>query len=182
MGVAAYNRGSRAISIDLQREAYARGASPFNPDALQYKPKPRSASWGEKALAKAVERVRKQVRGAERVAAARGESLDVDALLDYLPDYLWTQHGVARETAWRAVEVVRAEHGGSHRNPLDRAALERELRECEDKIQAAYWNFTRQARAKPPSLVVPEAYRRRTEIRRLLGLPLLRSNPRETRR
>jgi hypothetical protein len=50
-----------------------------------------------------------------------------------------------------------------------RAALEKELREVEDKIDAAYWKFSRQARAKPPVLVVPEAYERRNEIRALLG-------------
>lgn len=43
--------------------------------------------------------------------------------------------------------------------------LEAELASCEAKIDAAYWAFTRQARARPPSLVVPEAYRRRNELR-----------------
>lgn len=42
--------------------------------------------------------------------------------------------------------------------------LEAELKECEAKIGAAYWAFTRQAQAKPPVMVVPEAYRRRSEI------------------
>ena len=53
-----------------------------------------------------------------------------------------------------------------------RAALETELQACEERIDAAYWAFTRQARAKPPSLVCPEAYARRNEIRALLGRPL----------
>ncbi len=43
--------------------------------------------------------------------------------------------------------------------------LEAELKEVEAKINDAYWAFTRQANAKPPSLVVPEAYTRRKEIR-----------------
>lgn len=46
--------------------------------------------------------------------------------------------------------------------------LREELRAVQAKIDAAYWAFTRQARAKPPSLVVPEAYRRRAEIEDLL--------------
>lgn len=47
-------------------------------------------------------------------------------------------------------------------------ALQQELAECEARIDAAYWRFTRCARALPPILVVPEAYRRRNEIRALL--------------
>lgn len=50
----------------------------------------------------------------------------------------------------------------------ERERLERELTECEDQIDRAYWAFTRQARAKPPVLVVPDAYRRRREIKALL--------------
>lgn len=44
------------------------------------------------------------------------------------------------------------------------AALEGELRTVRDEIDAAYWCFTRQARAKPPVLAVPKAYERRDEI------------------
>ena len=51
-----------------------------------------------------------------------------------------------------------------------RAALFEELQECNDKINAAYWAFTRQANAKPPSMVVPEAFTRRAEIRNLLSI------------
>lgn len=61
------------------------------------------------ALEKAIALVHKQLRGAARVAAAQGTSVDVDAVLDGLADYLWTQHNVARDTAKRAVAVVRAE-------------------------------------------------------------------------
>lgn len=53
--------------------------------------------------------------------------------------------------------------------PEERAALEAELEAVNDKIDRAYWAFTRQARAKPPIMVVPEAYRRRREIEDLLG-------------
>ncbi len=49
-----------------------------------------------------------------------------------------------------------------------RSELLRELQECEDKINNAYWTFTRCARGKPPVLVVPEAYKRRSEIMELL--------------
>ncbi len=49
-----------------------------------------------------------------------------------------------------------------------RSELLRELRECNDAIDRAYWTFTRCARGKPPVLVVPEAYKRRSEILELL--------------
>ena len=48
---------------------------------------------------------------------------------------------------------------------MTEAELREELRQVEAKINEAYWYFTRCARANPPSMVVPEAYRRRTEIR-----------------
>lgn len=51
-----------------------------------------------------------------------------------------------------------------------REALRAELREVQDKIDAAYWRFTRCKRSKPPVLVVPEAYRRRREINETLRL------------
>ena len=44
------------------------------------------------------------------------------------------------------------------------ADVDRDLDVENAKIDAAYWAFTRQARARPPSLVVPEAYRRREEL------------------
>ncbi len=43
----------------------------------------------------------------------------------------------------------------------DRARLLAEIRAAQDDIDAAYWRFTRQARAKPPSMQVPDAYRRK---------------------
>ncbi len=116
MGVAAYNRGSRAISTQFAREAYAKGLSPFSPDAVPAKPTPRLADWGSKALQKAVEMVRKQIRGRRKIAALREERLDLDAALDGLADYLWSDRGVARETARKAVEIVRAEEA-TKRNP-----------------------------------------------------------------
>jgi hypothetical protein len=47
-----------------------------------------------------------------------------------------------------------------------------ELQAVKDKIDTAYWAFTRTARGKPPCLVVPEAYARRTELRRLLAVTI----------
>jgi hypothetical protein len=49
-------------------------------------------------------------------------------------------------------------------------ALRAELADCEAKCDAAYWRFTRQARAKPPSVAEPAAWARRTELRALLGV------------
>lgn len=43
---------------------------------------------------------------------------------------------------------------------MDRAAIERELEEVRDAINALYWTFTRTARGKPPCLVRPELYAR----------------------
>ncbi len=59
-------------------------------------------------------------------------------------------------------------------------ALETELRAAEAAIDAAYWAFTRQARAKPPSLVVPWAYERRTAIQAELRERRWASEPRYT--
>lgn len=42
--------------------------------------------------------------------------------------------------------------------------LQARLKKHEETIQKAYWEFTRQARAKPPSLVYPQAYRERQLI------------------
>jgi hypothetical protein len=36
------------------------------------------------------------------------------------------------------------------------------------RIDDAYWRFTRQARAKPPCLVVPDAYEARTILQKRL--------------
>ena len=47
---------------------------------------------------------------------------------------------------------------------MTRRELEDELRCLNAEIDAAYWRFTRQARALPPSLAVPQAYERRREV------------------
>lgn len=47
--------------------------------------------------------------------------------------------------------------------------LEIELKDINDKIDALYWAFTRQARAKPPVVVRPDLYRRREIVERELG-------------
>ena len=45
-----------------------------------------------------------------------------------------------------------------------RAEILRDLRAVNDKINEAFSRFCMTARAKPPSMVVPEAYRRRAEL------------------
>lgn len=52
---------------------------------------------------------------------------------------------------------------------VSRESLRAELREVQARIDAAYWRFTRCARASPPVLAVPDAYSRRTEIEALLA-------------
>jgi hypothetical protein len=44
-----------------------------------------------------------------------------------------------------------------------------ELREVQAEINALYWAFTRQARAKPPAVLRPDLYKRRAELEQLLG-------------
>lgn len=56
----------------------------------------------------------------------------------------------------------------SSRLPDERTLLRAELLSVNAQIDAAYWLFCRCKRAKPPVLVVPEAYRRRTAIERRL--------------
>lgn len=48
---------------------------------------------------------------------------------------------------------------------MTRAEIERELVTIDDQIDALYWAFTRQARAKPPCVVRPDLYVRRTALR-----------------
>lgn len=47
-------------------------------------------------------------------------------------------------------------------------ALLAELALVQAEINAAYWAFCRQARALPPVLAVPDAYRRKKELERAL--------------
>jgi hypothetical protein len=44
-----------------------------------------------------------------------------------------------------------------------------ELRAVQAEIDALYWAFTRQARAKPPAVLRPDLYARRAELEQLLG-------------
>jgi len=46
----------------------------------------------------------------------------------------------------------------------ERDDLARELCALNGEIDAAYWHFTRCARALPPTLAVPAAYARRREV------------------
>lgn len=109
MGIAAYRRGSRAISEGMQRDAYRSGSSPFNPDAVPAKPTPRPADHGDKALQKAVNVVRHHLEGARKMAALQGEHFDPLAVLQTLAVYLWADRGIAKTTAARAVDIVAAE-------------------------------------------------------------------------
>lgn len=45
--------------------------------------------------------------------------------------------------------------------PDSREKLMEEWRVQDDRIQAAYWAFCHQKRAKPPIMVVPDAYKKR---------------------
>lgn len=47
----------------------------------------------------------------------------------------------------------------------EREARIGEARRLQDQIDAAYWRFTRQARALPPSLQCPDAYDRLRDIK-----------------
>lgn len=51
---------------------------------------------------------------------------------------------------------------------MTRSELLRELAAVDERINTAYWAFTRTARGKPPAIVCPDAYARRAELRRLL--------------
>lgn len=56
-----------------------------------------------------------------------------------------------------------------------REAILADLDAVNDEINKAYWAFTRQARAQPPAMTVPDAYARRRmlreELRALGGKP-----------
>ena len=60
-----------------------------------------------------------------------------------------------------------------HRTPPadaeTRTALIGEAAALREEIDAAYWRFTRQARALPPSMQCPQAYARLAAIKLLLG-------------
>lgn len=62
MGIAAYNRGSLAVSRQLCMESGCRGCVRCS----ERKPAPRPPTWGEKALARAIDRARRIVRGCDR--------------------------------------------------------------------------------------------------------------------
>lgn len=51
---------------------------------------------------------------------------------------------------------------------MTRPEIEAELARQEAIIDAAYWAFTRRARAKPPSVAVPQAYAERNRLRQML--------------
>lgn len=47
--------------------------------------------------------------------------------------------------------------------------LRAELARVNAEIDAAYWRFTRSARAAPPAVVCPGAYRRRAQLERQIA-------------
>jgi hypothetical protein len=62
---------------------------------------------------------------------------------------------------------------GDHRlHELVIADLRQIIAEQDAIIEVAYWNFTRQARAKPPVMVVPEAYAKRRAAHQELAAQL----------
>lgn len=62
MGAAAYNRGSRAIARQICMESGCRGCVRCSEPASR----PRPPTWGEKALARAIDRARRILRGCDR--------------------------------------------------------------------------------------------------------------------
>lgn len=73
-----------------------------------------------------------------------------------------------------------------HRGPTREniaAAITDALEHAQARIDDAYWHFTRCAGARPPSLVVPEAYAERARLQpRLAALRPQRERPRGCRR
>lgn len=57
---------------------------------------------------------------------------------------------------------------GETTGSLTVAAILAELQVQREIVNRAYWHFTRSARGKPPSMVVPEACQRVAELERLL--------------
>ena len=99
MGVASYRRGSAAISFQFQMDAWERGATNINPNAVPAPVVPRPADWGSKALARA-----------EKVAAGSfrfGQQWPAHAItFDQAVEVVMERARCGRETAERAVEAA----------------------------------------------------------------------------
>ena len=76
MGVASYRRGNAVISRQFACDAYRNGWTNINPDAAPYTPKPRPATWGDKARARAEDHTARMIAGAQKY----GIELDPEAL------------------------------------------------------------------------------------------------------
>lgn len=64
---------------------------------------------------------------------------------------------------------------------MDLERLRQEWRKVDDQIQALYWAFTRQARAKPPIVVRPDLYARRAQLEALIEEKRMPSIPEHQR-
>lgn len=93
MGAAAYNRGSRSNARQLGTYQ----------DPVE--PRPRPAGWGDKAMARAIERARRILAGNRRL----GRSIDLETLTACVVD----RANVGTETACRAAELALATQDAS---------------------------------------------------------------------
>lgn len=101
-----YQRGSAAISAQFAREAYARGASSYNPDAIRTVT-PRPADWGGKVYGQALDRARSMIRFMVDAQRRFGRGApDREVVLIAVLDRV----RVSRETAERAVAAAWAEY------------------------------------------------------------------------
>lgn len=94
MGVAAYWRGSRAISRGIAADYGLPDPYP------EHRPTPRPATWGDKARARAEDHARRCLRGAARY----GLDLDPDTLARAVADRARVSLDTARAAVARAME------------------------------------------------------------------------------
>ena len=105
MGVAAYWRGSRAISEQFAREAYQAGRSGYNPDAIKPQPTPRPVDWGEKTAARALDLARRRIAAAKMMAELREEPFTwTEADTEASVYQLHERYRIGRETLRAAFE------------------------------------------------------------------------------
>lgn len=133
MGVASYRRGSALITRDFARDAYAKGWSSHDPDAIQAPVTPRPSDWGSKSDARAMDHARRMVAGSRRYGR------EVDAAILTLA--VSEKAKVSPERASAAVQIVLNENsvGTTQMNPLrrNRAANEEPVSRAEATAIAA---------------------------------------------
>lgn len=113
MGVASYRRGSALISRDFARDAYAKGWSSHDPDAVQATAKPRPPDWGSKSDERALDHARRMVSGNRKY----GRDVDAEVLALAVAD----KAKVSLDRATRAVQIVLAgPDGATKMNPRRR--------------------------------------------------------------